>query len=295
MASIDLSFSSAPRGARSGGKAAPAKKAKKQKREFRTTKTKAAREEKEVDLGAAKARALEGLDHLGKQKFTAGPGGYDLKHWLKSLNLLLDDLESKVKAEEMPAGYAEKRAEVNARFAAGVDTSKVESEVEMIRKEEAEIKSTFDREKERITARLVTLKVEKDGKGKEIEAQKAALEEIRAKRKSASFFSKLVGRSGPPTEPVELKIKELEKGSASLEDEALNLQSVRASIERDGGKPSGLYEQQWIRLDAIGVRLTELEAEMQEKSQLAKEREEATASLAELVSKIEPKAVPKPK
>ena len=48
-----------------------------------------------------------------------------------------------------------------------------------------EIKSTFDREKERITARLVTLKVEKDGKGKEIEAQKASLEEIRAKRKSA--------------------------------------------------------------------------------------------------------------
>ena len=224
MASIDLSFSSAPRGARSGGKAAPAKKAKKQKREFRTTKTKAAREEKEVDLGAAKARALEGLAHLGKQRFTAEPGGYDLKHWLKSLNLLLDDLESKVKAEELPAGYPGKRAEVTARFAAGVDTSKLESEVEVIRKEEAEIKSTFDREKERITARLVTLKVEKDGKGKEIEAQKAALEEIMAKRKSASFFSKLVGRSGPPTEPVELKIKELEKGSASLEDEALNLQ-----------------------------------------------------------------------
>ncbi len=295
MASIDLSFSSAPRGARSGGKAAPAKKAKKQKREFRTTKTKAAREEKEVDLGAAKARALEGLAHLGKQRFTTEPGGYDLKHWLKSLNLLLDDLESKVKADVLPAGYPGKRAEVTARFAAGVDTSKLESEVEVIRKEEAEIKTTFDREKERITARLVTLKVEKDGKGKEIEAQGAELEEIRAKRKSASFFSKLVGKSGPPTEPVELKIKELEKGSASLEDEALNLQSVRASIERDGGKPSGLYEQQWLRLDAIVVRLKELEAEMQERTQLAKEREEATTALAELVSKIEPKAAPKPK
>ena len=90
-----------------------------------------------------------------------------------------------------------------------------------------------------------------------------------------------MGRSGPPTEPVEEKIRELEKGSASLEEEALNLQSVRASIERDGGTPSGLYEQQWLRLDAIGTRLKELEAEMQEKSQLAKEREDATAALAE--------------
>src|SRR5208283_3983765 len=86
IASIDLSFSSAPRGARSGGKAAPAKKAKKQKREFRTSKTRAAKEDKEVDLAAAKVRALEGLAHLGKQQFTTGPGGYDLKHWLKSLN-----------------------------------------------------------------------------------------------------------------------------------------------------------------------------------------------------------------
>src|SRR5208283_3330956 len=136
------------------------------------------------DLAAAKVRALEGLAHLGKQQFTTGPGGYDLKHWLKSLNLLLDDLESKVEAGDLPEGYREKRAEVTARFEAGVDTSKVESEVEAIRKEEVEIRSSLDREKERIMARLVALKVEKDGKGKEIESQRGALEEIKAKRKS---------------------------------------------------------------------------------------------------------------
>ncbi len=284
-----MSFSSAPRGARSGGKAAPTKKAKKQKREFRTTKAKQPKGEKEVDLGAAKARVLEGLDHLGKQQFTPGPGGYDLKNWLKSLNLLLDDFEAKVKNEDLPAEYHERRTEVTSRFSAGVDTSQIESEVETVRKEETEIRSTFDRENERISARLVTLRAEKEGNAKELGEQKTALEGIRAQRKSASFFSKLVGRSGPPTEPVEEKIRELEKGSASLEEEALNLQSVRASIERNGGTPSGLYEQQWVRLDAIGTRLKELEAEMQEKSQLAKEREDATATLAEAVSKIEPK------
>jgi len=49
-----------------------------------------------------------------------------------------------------------------------------------------------------------------------------------------------------------------------------------------GGTPSGRYEQQWIRLAAIGERLRELEAQLQERSQLAKERETATALLADI-------------
>ena len=56
---------------------------------------------------------------------------------------------------------------MTSRFSAGVDTSQIESEVEVIRKEEAEIRTTFDRENERISARLVTLRVEKEGKAKE--------------------------------------------------------------------------------------------------------------------------------
>jgi chromosome segregation ATPase len=289
-----LSFSSAPRGARSGGKGAPTKKAKKQKREFRTNKKRPGKEEK-VDFGAAKTRVLEGLVHLGQQKFSTGPGGYDLKHWLKSLNLLLDDFEIKMKKEDLPSGYLEKREEITSRFSAGVDTSKIESEVEAIRKEESEITATLDRERERIGARLNTLRVEKEGNVKEIEQQKTALEEIRAKRKSTSFFSRLAGKSGPPTEPVEQKMRELDKASASLQEEALNLQSVRASIEREGGTPSGLYEQQWIRLDAIGTRLKELEAEMQDRSQLVKEREAAAGALADIISKLEPKESPEQK
>ncbi len=282
-----MSFSSAPRGARSGEKGTRSKKVKKQKRDFRTNKKRPAKEE-QVDLAAVKTRTLEGLTHLGAQKFTAGPGNYDLKHWLKSLNLLLDDFEAKMKGGKLPAEYEGKRKEISARFSAGVDTSQIQSEAEAIRKEEIEIRSTFDREKERIVARLNELRVEKEARAKDIDVEKAALEEIKAKRKSASFFSKLAGRSGPPTEPVEQKIREIEKSVASLEEEGTNLNKVRASIEREGGTPSGLYEQQWMRLDAIAVRLKELEAEVQEKSQLSKEREAATASLAEIISKLEP-------
>jgi chromosome segregation ATPase len=280
-----LSFS----GARSGGKGVPAKKAKKQKREFHTDRKRPARTE-ETDIAAAKVRVLEGLAHLGQQKFTPGPGGYDLTHWLRGLNLLLDDFEAKTKGEELPAEYHRKREEVASRFSGGVDTSGIESEVEAIRKEESEIRSHLAREMERITARLAELRVEKEGSGKEIEEQKAALEEIRAKRRSASFFARLSGRAGPPTEPVEQKIGELEKQSNALEEEALSLQSARASIQREGGKPTGLYEQQWVRLDAIGARLKELEAEVQERTQLAKEREVATAELTESLSAFDPEA-----
>jgi len=40
-----------------------------------------------------------------------------------------------------------------------------------LRKEESEMRSMMDREKERIIARLITLRVEKDGKAKEIVEQ----------------------------------------------------------------------------------------------------------------------------
>lgn len=281
-----MSFSSAPRGARSGEKGTGTKKAKKKKRGF-TTKKKRPVEREQIDVTKAKERVLEGLSHLGMQKFSTGPGNYDLKHWLKSLNLLLDDFEDKAKEVNLPPEYKEKRKEIEARFSADVDTSQIESEVESIKKEEIEIRSTFEREKERIISRLDAIKVEKDGKTKEVEEQKAELERIRTTRKNASFFAKLMGRSGPPTEPVEKKIGEIEKAVSSLEEEGMNLSKVRASIEREGGTPSGLYEQQWLRIDAIKARLTQLDSEMQEKTQLAKEREEATSSLAALISKIE--------
>ncbi len=283
-----MSFS----GARSGDKGTKTKKAKKQKRSFHTSKKRTAKEADEVDAGAARARVMEGLAHLGKQRFTPGPGGYDLKHWLKSLNRLLDDFESKTKKEALPAGYRRKREEISARFFAGPDVSKIESEVNAIRKEESEITVNLEKEKQRILARAVAVRVEKEAKAKEVEGQRAELKTIEEKRKSASFFSKLVGRSGPPTAPVEQKIKELEKASIALEDEAVNLQRERSSIEREGGTPSGPYEQQLLRLDGIAVRLEELEAETQEKMQLTSEREAATAELARLIEGLGPKAEP---
>jgi hypothetical protein len=283
-----LGFSSGPRDSRSGGTSA--KKTKKQKREFRTNTKRRPLKEDQVDLAASKTRVLEGLAHLGQQKFSTEPGGYDLTHWLKGLNLLLDDFEAKMKEEQVPVEYYERRKEIESKFSAGVDVSQIGSEMDALRKEESEIRSTIDREKERIIARLITLRVEKDGKAKEIAEQQVVLEGMRAKRKSASFLSKISGRSRQSTEEVEQKIAGLEKEVTSLEEEAVGLQSDRASLERAGGTPSGRYEQHWIRLGAIGERLRELEAQLQERSQLAKERETATAVLADIVSRFELRA-----
>ena len=284
-----MGFSSGPRDSRSGGTSA--KKTKKQKREFRTSTRRRPLKEVQVDLAASKTRVLEGLAHLGQQKFSTEPGGYDLTHWLRGLNLLLDDFEAKMDEEQqLPVEYHERRKEVESKFAAGVDVSQIESEMGTLRKEESEIRTTMDREKERIIARLIALRVEKDGKAKEIVEQQAVLEEMRAKRKSASFLSKLSGRSRQPTEEVEQKIAGLEDGVASLEEEAVGLQGDRASLERAGGTPPGRYEQQWVRLAAIGERLRELEAQLQERSQLAKERETATALLADIISRFELKS-----
>jgi len=273
-------------GARSGERGNKQKKAKKQKREFHTSKKRTKKEEKVADLATARTRVMEGLAHLGQQKFSTGPGGYDLSHWLKSLNLLLADFEHAAGRKALPSEYVQKKEEVLGRFSSPVDTSRIDSEAEAIAKEESDIRSTFDRERERILARLAELRAAKDGKGKEIEEQKAALEEIRNTRKSASFFAKLAGRAGPPTEPVEQKIKDLEKASSLLDEEALNLQSVRASIEKEGGTPAGIYASQWTRLDAIAVRLKELESERETKVQLAKERETAAKELEDAVSKV---------
>jgi hypothetical protein len=284
-----LGFSSGPRDSRSGGTSA--KKTKKQKREFRTNTKRRPLKEVQVDLAASKTRVLEGLAHLGQQKFSAEPGGYDLTHWLKGLNLLLDDFEAKMEDEQqLPVEYYERRKEIESRFSAGVDISQIESETGALRKEESEMRSMMDREKDKIIARMITLRSEKDGKAKEIVEQQVLLEEMKAKRKSASFLSKLSGRARQPTEEVEQKITGLQRGVTSLEEEAVDLQSDRASLERAGGAPSGRYEQQWVRLAAIGERLRELEAQLQERSQLAKERETATALLADIISRFELKA-----
>jgi chromosome segregation ATPase len=239
-----LSIGGRSRSARSSGKAAPAKKkVRKLKSEIKAPKRRSISSKSEVDLEQVKARAVEALDHLGHQKFSTEPGGYDLKGWLKSLKTMLDDLEEKI-GDQLPKEYHEKRKEIEQRFSKPADTSKVDQEVEALRTEESEIREKLQAEADRITARLSAIASDKVGRSKELEEHKSRLKSAQDEKKSASFFSKLMGRSGPDIEPLEKKVADLEKGLKMLEEEALNLHAVRKSLE---GKTSevGLHDGLW--------------------------------------------------
>lgn len=280
-----MSIGSRSRSARSSGKGAPAKKqkVKRQKSELKGPRRRAS-SSRSVDLEQVRSRALESLDHLGRQKFSAEPGGYDLHGWLKSLKTLLDDLEDKM-GDHLPKAYREKREAVEEQFSKPAETAKVDQEIEELRNEEAEIRSKLQAESERIAARLNAIAAEKLGKSKELDEQRAKLRSAQDERKSVSFFSKLVGRSGPETEPFEKKVADLEKGLEMLEEEALNLHAVRKSLE---GKSSegGLHDGLWTRLEALEAKLKELEETKLLRLQLAEERQEAAEALRKVISEV---------
>lgn len=280
-----MSVSTPSRSSRSGGKSAPRKKVKRAKSEIKAPRRRVA-EPKELDLEEVRKRVLEALEHLGHQKFSTEPGGYDLKSWTKSLKTLLDDFEKKVGKDALSKGYHDKRKEVEKEFSKVPDSSKIDEEIDTVRKEESEIRSKMQEESERISARLSAIGADKVGRSKELEEEKEKLKGVQEERKSASFFSRLMGRGGPPTEPVETRIAELEKGLKMLEEEALNLQTVRKSLEGRSLSGGGLHDGLWDRVEALAAKLEELDDAKQVRLQLAKEREDAMSALRDLVSKV---------
>jgi chromosome segregation ATPase len=283
MVAYVLSVSNRSRGPRAGGKVkAPKKKA---KSEFQGRK-KHSIPVKEVDKDEVRKRSLESLEHLGNQKFSKEPGGYDQRGWLKSLKTLLDDFEDKIGKESLTEEFQSKRKEIEAEFSKRGDTAHIDAEIESVRKEEADIKAKLKEESERIASRLSAIGGEKTSKAQELAVEKANLDKVHEERKSVSFFSKLVGKSGPPTEPVQKKVDELENGLRMLEEETLNLQTVRKSIEGAKTAGAGIYQDLWTRLEALGTRVTELNVARETKAQLLHEREEATGALRKVIAEL---------
>ncbi len=284
VAELALSFSSSSGRSRSSSKGSAGKKStKKKKQEFHTTRRKAAKEE-QPDLANIKERTVSALGHLGQQKFSGEPGGYDIKSWVKSLRLLLEDFESKVGEDRLPADYASQKNKVLENLSKDPDTSEIEGQIEATRKEEVEIKHKLDRETDRVAARIVEVRNENERHSKELESEKTKLEQLNEERKQVSFFSKLVGRKGPTTKPVEDRITELKLLLASLEAERVSLANARESINRNPTSGADPYGDDWKRLDEAGRRIGELEAEVKSRMQRAQERADAAEALAKLVS-----------
>ncbi|MDG6926225.1 MAG: hypothetical protein JRN09_06690 [Nitrososphaerota archaeon] len=269
------------RSPRSGGKARSPKKPKRAKGEFHAPKRRIA-PSKESSKEDARKRLVESLEHLGHQKLSTEPGGYDLQSWLKSLKRSLDDFEEKVGKTALTRELHDKGNEIGVEFSKYADSSQVDSEIEAVRKEEGEIRARLKEEEERISSRLSAIGGEKTSKSLDLEEERKKLHQMEEERKSVSFFSKLMGRSGPSTEPQQKKVRELEGALKMLEEETLNLQTVRRSIEGAKDAAGGIYEDLWKRLGDIESKLVELDAAREVKLQLKEEREKAAEELRKL-------------
>jgi chromosome segregation ATPase len=241
---------------------------------------------KEVSKEDTRKRVVESLEHLGHQKLSNEPGGYDLRGWLKSLKTLLNDFEVKVGKSSLSEEFQSKRKEIEAQFSKGASSAQIDEEIEAVRKEENDIRNKLKEESERIASRLSAIGGEKTGKTQELEQEKLKLKKVEEERKSVSFFSRLIGNSGPSKEPFEKKVKDLENDLKMLEEETVNLQAVRKSIDGVKSAAAGIYEDLWKRLGDIETKLNELEAAKEARKQLAKEREDATDALRKLITEL---------
>ena len=281
-----MSFGKSSRRTGSSGKgSSPKKKDVKKKQEFHTTKRRAGQTDK-PDLEKAKERTVTGLDHLGHQKFSVDKGSYGMEGWVKSLNLLLEDFESKLEDGQLPPGYKTQKEALMLRLSTPVDTSELDAKADAIRTEEAAIRLRLQREKERVSARLGEIRTDHERKSKELEVEKTSLVQLVQERQSVSFFSKLTGRRGPPTKPLEDKIEGLSSTLNALEEEEKSLNTAWDSIQKRGTDSPDPYAEDWRRLNEIGQQIVILDNELQEKLQRSKEREEATDELAKMVAGV---------
>ncbi|MDG7006553.1 MAG: hypothetical protein JRM86_06425 [Nitrososphaerota archaeon] len=274
-----MSFGSQSGRTRSGSKSFSnrEKKLKRKKQDFHNHKRLHEQPEGPVDLGEVRARTLLTLERLGRQVLSTEPGGYDLEHWIKSLNSLLDDFQEKLGDGRVTTDFLETRERVVGSLAVP-KTGEIESEMESLAIEESESAAAVEDARSRSAERLSSLKEQRAAKEGELEEGRERLVELRKSNQSRGLFSRVL-RSAPSTEEAEAKLAGLEAELRSLDEEIERSQRARAAGE---GDPALLEAQR--KLEAARARLAELESAMQASLQLASEREAATKALAEAIS-----------
>jgi hypothetical protein len=269
-----LSYGNAPRGARSGGKgSSPKKSARKKKQEYHRHKQKVEQVEA-PSSDEAKTKAIAALQKLGTQKLSNEPGGYDLQSWLKSLNVLLDDLQARVGADGLTREYYDKRDEVVKGILAAADTSEVDGTIASLNGEAAETASAIEGERSRIGGRLHEIDGEVDRLSKEMQdAQREQGEE-----KKGSFFGRLLGGDRRARREGEARLEEIRAKQNGLAAESSRLKSDLARLE------DTTEESPSRRLVGIKSKIDEAQKEKERILQLGQERERVTNELIGLIS-----------
>jgi DNA repair exonuclease SbcCD ATPase subunit len=281
-----LSFGSGTGRARSGTKgfSNKEKKQKRKKQEFHTHRRAHFQESERPDPEEVRARTILALDRLGHQVLSSEPGGYDLEDWTRSLNSLLDDFQEKVEAGLVTEEFRARRQEVLKGLAPSSSARDVDSEIERLTKEEEAARAAVDEAEKKATARLASLREERDACAKELKAERERLAELKEANQSRQFFSRIL-RAGPSTGRAEESVSQLESKLKGLEDEIETSRKARSAARggaRGEGDPAYVEAQQ--RLEAAREKLLDLQSSRQSLLQLAREREAATQALSSMIS-----------
>jgi len=237
------------------------------------------------DYNQLKARTIIALDRLGHQKFAAESGGYSLENWVKGVALLLDEFEERVGEARLPKEYLEMRRLLTDYLQKPVDTSSIDASISELRGKEAEVVRKLGDERDRTKAKIEELQKEVSKLNAELEEEKALSANAPAPERSGSLLRRLFG-AGPASTAKEHSDRrdELEKMVQTLQGEISEQQKMLKSIDqRSQGSPMA---EDWQTLETLQSKMRELESERLEKVQLVKEREEFTASIANVISRV---------
>jgi chromosome segregation ATPase len=161
----------------------------------------------------------------------------------------------------------------------------VDKNISEIKQSIADVEGRIEAEKARISSRITELRDEQTRCSANLAQERRRISDLAAEPRSDSFFKRLfAGNSKTSTKDTETKVQELESRLRALPDEILEQQKRLKSVGM--GSPGSSFAEEWRVLDSLQSKLQALESERLERVQLVKEREQATASIAEAISRI---------
>ena len=275
-----MSFGSETGRTRSGTKgfSRGGKKQKKKKQDYHTHKG-AYRTAERQDPEQVRERTILALDRLGHQVLSTEPGGYDLEHWTRNFNSLLDDFEEKVGGENITDEFRARRQEAMGYLSQRAAAGGADGEVARLLAEEEAARKSLDEADKANASKLSSLREQRDACAKELKAKREELAEIAESRQSRQFFSRIL-RTGPSTKEAEAQVKELEAKLRGLEEEIERSRKARVTVQ------SGEAAEAQSRLDAARAKLLELQSTRRDEIQLSKEREVAAQTISSIIASM---------
>ncbi|MDA4116455.1 MAG: hypothetical protein OK442_07870 [Thaumarchaeota archaeon] len=262
---------------RSGSKgfSSKEKKQKRKKQEYHVHKRGHFQETERPDAEEVRKRTILTLERLGHQVLSSEPGGYDLEAWMRNINALLDDFGEKVGDGVVGEEFRARSQHALSGLTASSSATEIDLEIEKVTQEEAAARAAAGEAEKAASARLASLREERDACIKELKEEREKLSELKA-RQSRQLFSRLL-RSGPSTADAEKSVAELESKLEGLEHEIESRRRTRSD-------PA--YIEAEKRFETARSRLLELQSSRQGLLQLAREREAATQALSGMISSL---------